>query len=263
MSTTLEQEADRSHVAHLRIDFNDLNLLTTTNVISLRETIKSLPEDVSVLTIAADQSVADGGEVRGLTAGLNLEWAQDLTPHEGHDLLRAIYELNQSVRDVEAVVVCGCGEYTLGAGFELAIGCEFRVATTDAQLGLPEIEIGLPTVVQGGLLTQLVGTQTACELVYTGETITGERAADLRLVNRAVPPEDHDAAMADIVDTLAEKSPLALKLQKRVMNRFRSNGLEEGMQASIGDAGRTFGTHDQREAMEAFLEDRDPEFESR
>ena len=263
MGVTLDQESNQPHVAHLRIDFNDLNLLTVEHVDHLCEAIQSTPDDVSVLKIGADQSPAGDGDVRGLTAGLDLEWAHDLSPHEGQDLLRAIYEMNQAVREIEAVVVCSCGDYTLGAGFELAISCEFRVATADAQLGLPEINVGLPTVVQGGLLTRLVGAQTAAELIYTGETLSGERAEQLHLVNHAVEPETYEETIDEIIDTLADKSPLILQLQKRVMNRFRSSGLERGMKASIGDAGRSFGTHDQREAMTAFLEDREPEFEGR
>lgn len=198
--------------------------------------------------------------MRGLTAGLDLEWARDLSPHEGQDPLREIYRMTQAVRDLEAVVVCGCGDYTLGAGFELAMGCEVRIATERATLGLPEVNVGLPTVVHGGLLIRLAGVGVANELVYTGKTVDGTRGAELGLVNQAVSQDDYDDAMEDLVDALAAKSPSVLSAQKRVMKRFRSVGLERGMEASIGDIGRCFGTYDQREAMDAFLENREPEF---
>ncbi|WP_254763697.1 enoyl-CoA hydratase/isomerase family protein [Natrinema marinum] len=261
MAVTLSQESERPHVAHLRLDYNDLNLLTVDEADSVRETVASVPDEVSVLTIAADRTGASGDEIRGLSAGLNLEWAQSLSAHEGHDLLRAFYEMIEAVRDLDAVVVCSCGAYTLGAAFELAIACEFRVATADARLGLPEVTVGLPTVIHGGLLLRLAGTQTAAELVYTGKTLSGAEAAERRLVNRAVAPAEYDDALDDLVDSLAAKSPQILRTQKRVLRRFRSLGLERGMEASIGDIGRTFGTPDQREAMAAFLDDREPEFD--
>lgn len=260
MSVTLSQEPDRPHVAHLRIDANELNLLSVAVADELRETIESTPDEVSVLTIASVQP--DDG-VRGLTAGLDLEWAQDLTPHEGQDLLYAFYEMIQAIRELEAVTICGCGNYTLGAGFELAMACEFRVATDDATLGLPEVNVGLPTVIHGGLLVRLVGEGIANELIYKGDPIDGARASELGLVTDSVTDDEYAAAMDDLVEELAAKSPHVMALQKRVMKRLRSNGLESGMSGSIADIGRAFGSHDQREAMAAFLEDREPEFEGR
>jgi enoyl-CoA hydratase len=221
--------------------------------------VGSVPDEVSVLTVAA----RGDDDVRGLSAGLDLEWARDLTPHEGQDLLRALYGVIQAIRDVEAVTVCGCGEYAVGVGLELAMGCEFRVATEDATLGLPEVDVGLPTVIHGGLLVRLVGEGVANELIYRGETVDGTRALELGLVSEAVPPGAYADAVDDLVDDLAAKSPHVLALQKRAMKRFRSNGLEAGMAASVADAGRAFGHPDQREAMAAFLADRAPEFEDR
>ena len=258
MSVTLDREPDRPHVAHLRIDSGDLNLFTGDLAREFRKTVASVPEAVSVLTIAAPQP-ADG--VRGLSAGLNLEWAHDLSPHEGHDLLQDFYDAIEAVRDLDAVTVCGCGDYTLGVAFELAAACEFRVATADGSLGLPEVDIGLPTVIQGGLVLDLVGRGVANELIYAAETISGERARELGVVTRAPPAEGYAETFDDFVDTMAGKSPAVLAQQKRVLRRCRSNGLEAGMEASIGDAGRAFGDHAQREGMTAFLEDRDPEWD--
>lgn len=80
-----------------------------------------------------------------------------------------------AVRDLDAVTVCGCDEYALGAGLELAMACDFRVARVDAALGLPEVDVGLVTGIQGGLLIRFVGLQAARELVYTGEPESGTR----------------------------------------------------------------------------------------
>jgi len=263
VSVERTRDPERPHVAHVRLDFGDLNLFTAEAAADFRRTVESTPEEVSVLTVAAEGHDSSGEGVSGLTAGLDLERAKGLAPHEGHDLLEAFYDAIEAVRAVDAVTVCGCGDYALGVGFELALACEFRVATEDAALGLPEIDVGLPTVIHGGLLFRLVGQGIANELIYTGETLSGTRAAELGLVTRAVEPDGYASAFDDLVGTLTAKSPFVLRLQKRVVRRLRSNGLESGMRASVGDAARAFGSHDQREAMAAFLEDRDPEFEGR
>ena len=262
MSVRFTRDPERPHVGRLRIDLDELNLLTAERARDLQEHVLDVPDEIAVLTIEADPSEVEAdGEIRGLSAGLNLEWARDLGPREGQELLEALYETIEAVRNLDAVVICGCGSYTLGAGLELAMACEFRVATADATLGLPEVNIGLPTVIHGGLLTRLVGHGTANELIYTGETISGKRAVEIGLVNRAAPPAEYDATLEELVSSVASKGSNVLQTQKRVMRRFQSTGLERGIESSIGDMGRVFGTDEQREAMDAFLEDREPNFE--
>jgi enoyl-CoA hydratase len=125
---------------------------------------------------------------------------------------------------------------------------------------LPEIDVGLVTGIQGGLLIRLVGLQAAKEMVYTGEPVSGEEAAELGLVNRAVPAGEHDGAVADIVGTLAGKSPLVLRRQKEAFRAWRSVGVERGIDHTMELIAACFDTRDQSEAMAAFLEGRDPEF---
>jgi len=182
---------------------------------------------------------------------------------EAREFLRSLRGMIRTVRDADAVTLCGCGGYALGAGLELAMACDFRVATADAALGLPEIDVGLVTGIQGGLLIRLVGPQAAKELVYTGDPLSGAEATELGLVNRAPPADEYEAAIDDYVDTLAAKSPHVLREQKRVFRAWRSAGIERGTDHSLESIAACFDTHDQQEAMGAFLEDREPTFEGR
>lgn len=241
------------HVARLTLDFGRLNLITADRLRSLVEALDSLPRGVSVLVVT--------GAGDGLTGGLDLEWARDLTAHEGWTLLSRLYEALEAVRDIDAVTVCGAGSYALGAGFELALACDFRVAVADAALGLPEVDVGLPTVVHGGLLTRFVGLQTAKELIYLAEPVSGRRAYELGLVNEAVPADEYEPTVSELTDRLATRSSTVLTWQKRVFRAWRSWGLEAGMAHSVGLGAQCFGTPDQREAMTAFLEDREPSFD--
>lgn len=258
MSVDLDCEDDRP-VAHLRLDFGDLNLLSTGAMAAVGEALSEVPDEVAVLSIAADPIQAE----TGLSAGLDLSEAQTFSAHEGLEMFEVLYAAIEAVRSVDAVTVCGCGSYTIGAGLELAMACDFRVAPKTASLGLPEVDVGLPTVIHGGLLLRQVGETAAKELVYTGEPVSGERAEQLGLVTDATPAGEYAATLESRVDTLAEKSPLVLRRQKQVFRMWRSTGLEQGIAASMWPGAISFGTHDQREAMAAFFEDRDPEFEGR
>jgi enoyl-CoA hydratase len=90
MSIEFTQETERPHVAHLRLDFNELNLLTVAEADELRDSVLAVPEEVAVLTIGAEQPAAGEAEIRGLTGGLNLEWAHSLGPREGQELLETL-----------------------------------------------------------------------------------------------------------------------------------------------------------------------------
>lgn len=252
MPVTLSRDPDRDHVAHLELSAGDLNLLSPALIRDLRETAGDVPEDVAVLTVSGDGD--------GLTGGLKLDEVRDFSATEARDLLRDLRGAIRNVRDADAVTVCDCGGYALGAGLELATACDFRVAEREAALGLPEIDVGLVTGIQGGLLVRLVGLQAAKELIYTGEPVSGEEAAELGLVNRAVPAGEGDAAVADLVGTLAAKSPLVLRRQKEAFRAWRSVGVERGIDHTMELIAACFDTRDQSEAMAAFLEGREPTF---
>ena len=272
MPATCTVDPDRDHVAHLELDFGDLNLLSPEAIAALREAAEDVPGDVSVLTIgAAGAGGRPGGEAPdgegnasvGLTAGLDVAAAKDLTAEEARPVIADLRAGIEGIRDCPAVTVCRCGGYALGAGLELAMACDVRVATEDAALGLPEVDVGLVTGIQGGLLVRLVGLQAAKELIYTGEPVSGVEAAGMGLVNDAVPADDYRESVEAWVDRLAAKSPTVLRRQKAVFRSWRSLGLERGMAESLEAIVDCFDTHDQTEAMAAFLEDREPRFEGR
>lgn len=262
-------DPERAHVAHLELDFDGPNLLSPAAIAELREAPDLVPEDGSVVTVSAASGSAAGSapaepdDVPGLTAGLDLATVKDLTAREAGPVIEDLHEAIAGIRDLDAVTVCGCGAYALGAGLELAMACDVRVATEAARLGLPEVDVGLVTGIQGGLLIRLVGLQAAKELIYTGELLSGAAAADLGLVNDAVPAADYDDAVDAWVDRLAAKSPVVLRRQKAVFRSWRSPGVERGIEDSAASIAACFDTRDQEEAMAAFLEDREPRFEGR
>lgn len=257
MAVDYRPDKSFGHVARLRFDAGELNLLNPESVATLHDAITSVPDDVSVLVVHGT------GPEGGLTSGLDLTVANEFSVNEARGFLRSLRALIRAVRNADAVTVCGCGGYALGAGLELAMACDFRVATADAVLGLPEVDVGLVTGIQGGLLIRLVGLQAAKELIYTGELISGTEAAALGLVNRAPSAAEYEDALDKYVTTLGTKSPLVLREQKAVFRAWRSVGIERGIDHSLESIAACFDTHDQREAMDAFLDGRDPEFHGR
>ncbi|MFB6311385.1 MAG: enoyl-CoA hydratase/isomerase family protein, partial [Salinirussus sp.] len=220
--------------------------------------VMGIPDDIGILTIGPDQNPDTG-----LTAGLHLDTVRDMGTSEAREMLETLNATMTALRDGPAVTICCCGEYALGGGLEIAMSCDFRIARDGAALGLPEIDAGLVTGLQGGLLVRLVGLQAAKELIYTGESVSGTEAEELGLVNRAAPADEYVDAIDELVGTLAAKSPVILRRQREVFKALRCNGIEAGIDHSMETIATCFDTHDQAEAMTAFLEDREPVFQGR
>lgn len=252
---TLERDPDRPHVAHLRVDVDEMNRLTAPRLTAIRDRVVAVPDGVSVLTVAAAGPLADA---RGLAAGLDLRAAVDFSVDDARELFDRLHETVTALRALDAVTVCCCGGYTVGAGLELALAADFRVATAEAALGLPEVDVGIPTVLYGSLLPLFVGYGDAAELVFLGDPFPGSRAAEAGLVHEAPPADEYAGTVESYVDALAAKSPPVLRHQKRVVRTWRSNGLEAAARGSVGQGLACFAEPDREEAMRAFLEDREP-----
>ena len=167
-----------------------------------------------------------------------------------------IYE---TVADLSKPVIARINGHALGGGLELALACDVRIAAPDATLGFPEHNIGLIPGLGGcSQFVHLVGPGTAKDMIFSKELIGGERAREIRLVERVESnPEDTARAYAE---SLLDQPPQALGLAKRVVNAARdtdtrSAGLLESLAQST-----LIETDDHREGVDAFREKRDPEF---
>lgn len=154
--------------------------------------------------------------------------------------------------------------YAFGVGLELALACDFRIAAGDVQLALPEVTIGMIPG-SGGTqrLARLIGLGRAKDVVMRGRRINADEALSLGLVTEVVPPEELDAAVDRLVDELAQHSPLALAMAKRVLNHAYDGPLALGLEVEGLAYGLLRSTHDFREGVEAFVEKRPPRFEGR
>jgi 2-oxoglutaroyl-CoA hydrolase len=154
--------------------------------------------------------------------------------------------------------------YCLGVGLELALACDFRVATEDVQLGLPEVGLGMIPG-SGGTqrLARLVGLGRAKDVVMRRRRIGAEEALAWGLVSEVVPAEELDAAVDGVIGDLDQLSPLALRMAKRVLNHVYDAPLSIGLELEGLAYGLLRSTDDFREGVEAFGEKRPPRFEGR
>lgn len=154
--------------------------------------------------------------------------------------------------------------YCLGVGFELSLACDFRICSDDAQLGLPEIGLGMIPG-SGGTqrLARLIGLGRAKDVIMRRKRISAEDALAWGLVSEVVPAAELEAAVDRVVDELGALSPVALAMAKRVLNQVYDSPLHVGLELEGLAYGVLKSTDDFREGVEAFVEKRQPKFEGR
>jgi enoyl-CoA hydratase/carnithine racemase len=158
-------------------------------------------------------------------------------------------------------VLAAVGGVAFGGGFELALACDLVVAEQQSRFAVPEVKLGL---IPGGGGTQrlprLVGRNRAKELLYFGEPITADQALSFGVVNRVVGKgESLDEALRWATE-LSERAPLAVGIAKRVINQGIQADLQTGLELEAQGIALLFGTRDQVEGMNAFLEKRAAKF---
>jgi 2-oxoglutaroyl-CoA hydrolase len=204
--------------------------------------------------------VLTGAGEKAFTAGGDIAVFLEREPEE---LSRLAWNIAAPERCPKPVIAKLRG-YAFGVGFELALACDFRIASADLELALPEVKIGMIPG-SGGTqrLARMVGLGRAKDMVMRGRRIGAEEALAIGLVTEVVPPAQLDAAVTQLVDELRALSPLALAVAKRVLNHAYDGPLGLGLEVEGLAYGLLRSTDDFREGVEAFGEKRPPKFQGR
>jgi len=204
------------------------------------------------------------GSGKAFVAGADIKSFPELTQEKAKARLQTTRPLYQQMEDFTRPVICAVNGYCLGGGLELAMSCDIRIASSKAQFGQPEINLG---IIPGGGGTQrlprLVGAGIAKELIYTGKFISAERAAAIGLVNAVVEPEKLMDEAKEMAALIASKPVLAVRAAKEVINHGLNMTLSEGLDLESMHWSYLCGTEDQKEGAAAFIEKRKPTFVGR
>ena len=198
------------------------------------------------------------GAGKAFCTGLDINYIEQLATGamlEVGTLLRKL-QATFTVERLEKPVIAAINGYALGEGCDLALSCDFRVASKNARLGMTYTQLGLIPDTGGACrLIQLVGLSKAKELIFFGEPIGAKEALEMGMVDKVVPAQDLDAAALDLAGTLAMKSPGALGLAKRAINTTLEASLKATMEFDLRAQSRRFQAEDTREAIAARIQE--------
>lgn len=208
--------------AHKR---NALDSAVMHELIGVFQSLSAWEELRVVLLTSADPTM--------FIAGADVKQMAGLDAASARTFITLVHRCCRAVIECPVPVVARIAGHALGAGLELAAACDLRIAGLSARFAMPEVRLGMPSVVEAALLPRLVGAGRARWLVYTGATIDAEKALQWGLVEEAVPENELDAAVERTVALLLAAGPHALRAQKRLCVAWDEAELRQAVDASI------------------------------
>ncbi|MCK4577801.1 MAG: enoyl-CoA hydratase/isomerase family protein [Candidatus Marinimicrobia bacterium] len=226
---------------------------------ALNETvIEELGQAFDMAAVAASRAVIlTGAGDRAFIAGADIKDFQGMSVDQARKFALEGQALTLKIEGFPKPVIAAVNGFALGGGCELAMACHFRIASTAARFGQPEVSLGIIAGFGGTQrLPRLVGKGIALELLTTGRTIDADEALSIGLVNEVAPPEELLAACHAKAARIAKQGPLAVQLTIEAVNRGENESLDQGLHIESDLFARSFTTEDMREGVSAFIEKR-------
>jgi enoyl-CoA hydratase len=226
-----------------------LNILGTAAINGVREGLQALATErqIRVLVIA-------GQSEKSMIGGADIKEMARLDQVSAEKFITGLRDLCEAVREFPAPVIARIPGWCLGGGLEFAAACDFRIAAHDAKFGMPEVKVGIPSVIHAALLPRLIGWGRARWLVMTAANINAPTALAWGLVDVVAPEGDLDAAVESTIAALLECAPEALRAQKALLRQWEELPLKESVNLSIGVFGQAFLTGEPQRLMQGFLD---------
>lgn len=252
ISTRLDERGERGHIVWLTIERPEkLNALDPHGIAALTAAARVLHRDPKlravVVTGAGDRAFTGGADVHAM-AGLDVMGAETF--------ITALHNACAAIRDIPVPVIARVNGYCLGAGLELAASCDLRVASETATFGMPEVKVGLPSVIEAALLPRLIGVGRTAELVLLGEPIDAQKALRIGLVEQVAPLAELDAAVGGFIESILAAGARAVRLQKALMRQWEQLPLDAAIKAGIESFRASFAGQEPQRMLGDFINKR-------
>ncbi|MYG52080.1 MAG: enoyl-CoA hydratase [Rhodospirillaceae bacterium] len=177
--------------------------------------------------------VLAGASGKTFAAGADVNTMAGLTPDSARAFIASLHEAIDAVRTLPVPVIAAIRGHCLGAAVELAAACDIRAGDTTAIIAMPEVRVGIPSVIEAALLPGLVGWGAAREMLLTGRDYGAAEAAEIGFLQRVTAPADLDAAVDAWLDAILACGPAAVRTQKKLLNQWQEMSLTEAVAVSI------------------------------
>jgi enoyl-CoA hydratase len=201
-----------------------------------------------VLTGAGDKAFIGGADITEMSALANAE--------DGREFITRLHRCCDAIRTIPVPTIARINGLTLGGGLEMAAACDVRIAAASAVFGMPEVKLGIPSVIEAALLPMLIGWGRTRQILLFGENFSAQEARSWGLVNELVADDDLDNAVGRWLDQLLTCSPGAVRLQKQLIRSWEDLPLRAAIEAGIASFEAAVRSGEPAAAMRDFLERR-------
>ena len=247
----------KDHIAVVTLDRPPVNAVDRPTFDEIRDAFNSFTDDrevrVAVFTAVGDRAFMAGVDLRSLGAG-----DEQPPPSRVTDPARGARDAMWSITDCAVPVIAAINGPALGAGIAFAACCDILIASDNATFGTTEINVGL--LGASSHLSMLVGRHKAREMFFTGEVITADEMYRFGALRAVVPRDKLMPTAMELASELAAKSPIALRLAKESMNRVEDMPLKDAYRTEQDYTARLNRFEDAKDARQAYLEKRDPDW---
>jgi enoyl-CoA hydratase len=226
-----------------------LNILSSAVTDGVREGFEKLAGDRDIRAV-----ILAGQSEKSMIGGADIKEMARLDQKSAEAFITRLRDLCEAVRHFPAPVIARLPGWCLGGGLEVAAACDFRIAAHDAMFGMPEVKVGIPSVIHAALLPRLIGQGRARWLVMAAENIDAPTALAWGLVDAVAKPGGLDEAVEHTVKALLECGPEALRTQKELCRRWEEMPLSEVVNFSVAEFGKSFLTGEPQRMMQGFLD---------
>jgi len=243
-------DRDARGVVRLTIsNAGSLNILGSAVINGLREGLEVLAAERHVRVL-----VISGQGEKSMIGGADIKEMATLNQASAEKFITGLRDLCETIRAFPSPVIARMPGWCLGGGLEFAAACDFRIAAHDAKFGMPEVRVGIPSVIHAALLPRLIGWGRARWLVMTAENIDAPTALAWGLVDVVAAEGGLDEAVEKTVAALLECAPEALRAQKDLLRQWQELPLKESVNLSIAVFGQSYLTGEPQRLMQAFVD---------
>ena len=245
--SALEERAGGT-VARITVDNPaKLNILTRETLLQLCGSFQSLNENPELRAV-----VLTGTGEKAFIGGADLATLGSLDPRSAREFITLIHQACEAMRACPVPIIARINGWCLGAGLEIAACCDLRIAADAAAFGMPEVRLGIPSVVEAAVLPRLIGAGRARWLVMTGETIGAAEALVWGLVEKIADARELDALVDSALDAILAGDPAAMRQQKRLCKLWEEAPLYESVAVSIDEFARSYEKGEPNRLVAAF-----------
>ena len=246
----LNLDLDARGVATLCIaNGTSLNILDSDTIVEFTRTLRTLARYPQVRVL-----VLRGTGDKAFIGGANIKELARLQPDTAVAFITRLHDLCEAVRDFPVPTIARLSGWCMGGGMEFAAACDLRIADTDAHFAMPEVRIGIPSVIHANLLPRLIGEGNTRWMLLTGAAIDAARAHAWGFLNEVVNNAALDDAIAHTVGELLECGPVAVRAQKALLRTWEDPNIERGLKHSIALFGEMYAGPEPDAYMTRFLE---------